>query len=108
MKKIDESYTILDGQLRGRKPKFKVVKDGQVYIFKYGAINNEIYAELIAEQLGLQVGINMAHYELASYGNTIGLLTPSFLKPGQLIISSDYLKENMQRIYGENIWQEKV
>lgn len=102
MKKIDESYTILDGQLRGRKPKFKVVKDGQVYIFKYGAINNEIYAELIAEQLGLQVGINMAHYELASYGNTIGLLTPSFLKPGQLIISSDYLKENMQRIYAEN------
>ena len=102
MKKIDESYTILDGQLRGRKPKFKVVKDGQIYIFKYGAINNEIYAELIAEQLGLQVGINMAHYELASYGNTIGLLTPSFLKPGQLIISSDYLKENMQRIYAEN------
>lgn len=102
MIKIDESYKILDGQLRGRKPKFKVVKDGQVYIYKYGAINNEIYAELISEQLGLQVGINMAHYELASYGDTVGLLTPSFLKPGQLIISSDYLKENMQRIYAEN------
>ena len=40
MKKIDESYTILDGQLRWRKPKFKVVKDVQVYIFKYGDINN--------------------------------------------------------------------
>lgn len=102
MIKIDDSYTILRGTLRGRKPKFKVMKDGQIYIFKYGAVNNEMWAELISEQLGLQAGINMAHYELASYGNTIGLLTTSFLKPGQLIISSDYLKENMQRIYGEN------
>ena len=102
MIQIDDSYTILNGTLRGRKPKFKVMKDGQVYIFKYGAVNNEMWAELIAEQLGLQAGINMAHYEFASYGNTIGLLTTSFLKPGQLIISSDYLKENMQRIYGEN------
>lgn len=102
MKKIDESYTILPGQLRGRKPKFKLVKDGQIYIFKYGAVNNEMWAELISEQLGLQAGIKMAHYELATYGNTIGLLTTSFLKPGQLIISSDYLKENMKRIYAEN------
>ena len=102
MIQINDSYTILNGTLRGRKPIFKVMKDGQVYIFKYGAVNNEMWAELIAEQLGLQAGINMAHYEFASYGNTIGLLTTSFLKPGQLIISSDYLKENMQRIYGEN------
>lgn len=102
MIKIDESYTILGGQLRGRKPKFKVQKDGQVYIFKYGALNNEIYAELISEQIGLQFGLDMAHYEIATYKNTVGVLTPSFLKPGQLIISSDNLKANMQQIYGEN------
>ena len=53
--------------------KFKDIKDGKIYIYKYGAINNEIYAELIAEQLGLQIGINMAHYELASYKDTIGV-----------------------------------
>lgn len=102
MIKIDESFTLLNDVLRGRKPKFKLIKDGATYIYKYGAINNEIWAELISEQLGLQAGIDMAHYELATYGNTIGLLTPSFLKPGQLIVSCDNLKANMQSIYGEN------
>lgn len=99
---IDNSYKILNDVLRGRKPKFKVMKDGKIYIYKYGAINNEVLAELIAEQLGLQAGIDMAHYELASYQGTIGVLTPSFLKPGELIISSDNLKSNIQNIYNEN------
>ena len=44
MIQINDSYTILNGTLRGRKPKFKVMKDGQVYIFKYGAVNNEMWA----------------------------------------------------------------
>ena len=99
---IDNSYTPLNDVLRGRKPKFKVTKDGKQYIYKYGAINNEIWAELIAEQLGLQAGINMAHYELASCKNTIGVLTPLFLQPSELIVSSDNLKLNMQRICDEN------
>ena len=53
MIKIDESFTLLNDVLRGRKPKFKLIKDGATYIYKYGAINNEIWAELISEQLGL-------------------------------------------------------
>ena len=99
---IDNSYTILNDVLRGRKPKFKVIKDDKIYIYKYGAINGEIYAELIAEQIGLQIGIDMAHYEIATYQDTLGVLTPSFLKPGELIISSDNLKSNIQNIYNEN------
>lgn len=42
MIKIDESFTLLNDVLRGRKPKFKLIKDGATYIYKYGAINNEI------------------------------------------------------------------
>lgn len=102
MIKIDESFNLLSDKLRGRKPKFKLSKDGKVFIYKYGAINNEIYAELIAEQIGLQAGIDMAHYELATYKDTIGVITPSFIKPGDLIISNDKLKSNMQEIYDEN------
>lgn len=102
MIKIDDSYSILTSNLRGRKPKFKFQKDSEVFIYKYGAMNNEIWAELIAEQLGLQVGIEMAHYEIASYDDTIGVLTPSFLKPNELIISSDNLKLNILNIYQEN------
>lgn len=99
---IDDSYKLLPDKLRGRKPKVKLRKDNKEYIFKYGSINSEIWAELIAEQLGIQVGIDMAHYEIASYKNTIGLLTNSFIKPGELIISSDYLKKGIQAILSEN------
>lgn len=99
---IDESYTILNDTLRGRKPKFKLDKDGKKYIYKYGSVNNEIWAELIAEQLGKQAGIKMAHYEIARYKNTTGVITDYFLKPLELIISSDKLKEATQAIFDEN------
>ena len=90
---LNKEYKILSDRLRGKKPKFKVKKDGKTYIYKYGAINYEIWAELIAEQLGIQAGINMAHYRLASYNNTFGVLTDYFLEPGELIISCDNLKK---------------
>ncbi|MBQ3510961.1 MAG: HipA domain-containing protein [Bacilli bacterium] len=99
---IDNSYTILPDKLRGRKPKFKLKKDGKTYIYKYGSLNNEIWAELIAEQLGKQADIEMAHYEVAEYKGTIGVLTDYFLDSTELIISSDNLKANIQNIYDEN------
>lgn len=99
---IDDSYTILPDKIRGRKPKFKVRKDNKTYIYKYGAINYEIWAELIAEQLGRQVGIDMAHYEIATFENTVGLLTDYFLSEGELIISSDTLKNAIQNVLSEN------
>lgn len=99
---IDDSYTILADKLRGRKPKFKLKKDGKTYIYKFGSLNNEILAELIAEQLGIQAGIEMAHYQVAQYKNTIGVLTDYFLKPTEFILSSDNLKTNVQAIYDEN------
>lgn len=99
---IDDSYTILPDSLRGRKPKFKLRKDNKTYIYKYGAINYEIWSELIAEQLGLQLGIDMAHYELAHYKGTYGVLTDYFLSDGELIISSDTLKKATQNILSEN------
>ena len=102
MIKIDDGYTILNDKLRGRKPKFKLEKDGKKYIYKYGAINSEIWAEVIAEQLGLQAGIDMAHYEIATYQDTIGVLTDYFLQPHEYIISSDNLRSNVQTIYDEN------
>ena len=82
---IDNSYKKLDDKLRGRKPKVKLEKDGIKYIFKWGAINYEIWSELISEQIGKQLGIDMAHYELAFCCGTYGVLTPSFLKEDEII-----------------------
>ena len=99
---IDDSYKKIDDKIRGRKPKIKFQKDGIQYIFKYGAVNYEIWSELLAEQLGKQVGINMAQYRIACYNGTHGLLTPSFVLKSELIFSSDYLKKTATFLFDEN------
>ena len=99
---IDEKYEILNEKYRGRKPKFGLIKDNKKYIFKYGVVNYEIYAELIAEQLGLQAGIEMAHYEYANYNGILGVITDNFIKDDDLLLSSDTLKQYVIEIYKEN------
>lgn len=102
MIEIDKTYIILNEKYNGRKPKYGLIKDGKKYIFKYGHMNNEIYAELIAEQLGKQLKINMAHYMYAKHNGEYGVLTDNFIQNNELIISSDDLRENASRIYRGN------
>ncbi len=102
MIRIDSSYNKIDAYTRGRKEKTWFAKNRQRYLYKFGANNYEIYAELIAEQLVYQADIPMASYRVAQYHNTIGVLTKSFIKPGELIMSSDKLKTAVQLIYEEN------
>lgn len=99
---LNKDYQKIDAYTRGRKEKIWFIMNNQKYLYKYGASNYEIYAELIAEQLGKQIGISMASYQLASYNNTIGVLSKSFIKPGELIYSADKLKKAVQSIYEEN------
>ena len=99
---IDEKYKKIIAYTRGRKEKIWFVKDDIRYLYKFGASFYEIYAELIAEKLGRQCGIEMASYRLATYNDSIGVLTKSFLEPGELIISSDKLKKAVLLIYEEN------
>ena len=99
---IDDSYEILDEKYRGRKPKIGLKKDGKKYIFKYGVVNYESYAELIAEQLGIQAGIEMAHYEAAVMPGRLGVITTNFLKSEDLIMTSDKLREYIQILFNEN------
>ena len=99
---IDDSYEILDEKYRGRKPKIGLKKDGKKYIFKYGVVNYESYAELIAEQLGIQAGIEMAHYEAAVMPGKLGVITTNFLKSEDLIMTSDKLREYIQILFNEN------
>ena len=99
---IDDSYEILDEKYRGRKPKIGLKKDGKKYLFKYGVVNYESYAELIAEQLGIQAGIEMAHYEAAVMLGKLGVITTNFLKSEDLIMTSDKLREYIQILFNEN------
>ena len=102
MIKIDKTYIRLNEEYNGRKPKYGLIKDGKKYIFKYGHMNNEIYAELIAEQLGKQLKINMAHYMYAKHNGEEGVLTDNFIGPNELIIASDDLRRNASRVHKGN------
>lgn len=99
---LNTGYKKIEAYTRGRKEKIWFSKDGTKYLYKFGASYYEIYAELIAEKLGTQCGIEMANYNVATYNNSIGVLTKSFLKTGELIISSDKLKKAVSFIYEEN------
>lgn len=103
---IDNDVTILayPEEMMGRKEKYKVLINDRIYILKFGGTYYEPYAELISEEIGLQLGIEMAHYELCEYKGKKGLLTPSFLDNvgDELIISSRSLSEASQRICEEN------
>lgn len=103
---IDDNVHILayPEEMMGRKEKYKVLINGRVYILKFGGTYYELYAEPIAEEIGLQLGIEMAHYELCQYKGKNGLITPSFLDHDgdELIISSRSLSEASQRICEEN------
>ena len=99
---LNTGYKKIEAYTRGRKEKIWFSKDGTKYLYKFGASYYEIYAELIAEKLGTQCGIEMANYNVATYNNSIGVLTKNFLKTGELIISSDKLKKAVSFIYEEN------
>ena len=103
---IDPNVKVLatNEEMMGRKYKLKVSINNRVHILKFEASNFEIFAELIAEELGAQAGIDMAHYEVCEYKGRIGLITPSFLnvEGDELIISSRSLSEASQKICEEN------
>ena len=98
MIKIDPNVNIVavPTEMVGKKLKYKIEIDGELYIIKQNAMNYEIYAELIAEKLGKQVGIEMAHYNICEFNNKIGLITPVFLNKEneELIISVKALLEH--------------
>lgn len=99
---IDDTYLELPRYRRGRKSKKTFIKNNKEYIFKYDLVNFEVYAELIAEQIGKQMGIIMAHYLLAEYNGIVGVLTPNFLKTNDKIMSIDYFKEFVEKMSLEN------
>ena len=106
MIKIDPNVNIVavPTEMVGKKLKYKIEIDGELYIIKQNAMNYEIYAELIAEKLGKQVGIEMAHYNICEFNNKIGLITPVFLNKEneELIISVKALLEHAKDLCIEN------
>ena len=99
---IVDDYEKLDDYIIGRKKKIWLSKDGKKYLFKGGSTNYEIYAELISYELAKQCGFKCAFYDLAILDGITGIITPSFLKKGDIIISGEQYLNNTRSIAMQN------
>lgn len=99
---IVDDYEKLDDYIIGRKKKIWLSKDGKKFLFKGGGTNYEIYAELISYELAKQCGFQSAFYDLAILDGVTGVLTPSFLKKGDIIISGEQYLNNARSIAIQN------
>ena len=97
-----DNYLPLNHYTTGRKEKIWLINDGQKYLFKTGATNYEILAELIAEKLAKQCGFPTAEYRFAIYKGKTGVVTPSFLKKGEIIITGDEYITHAKEIAKQN------
>lgn len=89
-KELPQAYKI------GRKEKIWLSNGEHKFLFKYGASNYEIWAELIAEELGKQCHIEMAEYDLATYKGKRGVVTKDFRQPGELAVTIEKFIEHLQ------------
>ena len=99
---ILDSYIPLNHYTTGRKEKIWLMNGEQKYLFKTGATNYEILAELIAEKLAKQCNFLTAEYRLATYQGKTGVVTPSFLKKGEIIITGDEYITHAKEIAKQN------
>ena len=99
---LDNYRELVNAFTRGRKQKIWLENNGIKYLFKYGASNNEIWAELLTTELAKQCGFDVAEYELATYKGYVGVVTKDFKRDGELIMSGDRFIESIEQILEEN------
>ena len=92
----------VDYYTEGRKPKIWLSDGQNLYLFKMHAMNYENYAELIASELAKQCGLETATYDLAIYKGKTGIVTPSFLKENDIIISGEEILSDGTKIAKRN------
>lgn len=88
---ILDNFKKIDDYVEGRKRKQWLISTEEgnetKYLFKYDSINYELYSELIASELAKQIGLEAANYDLATLNGINGLLTQSFLRQGDILVS---------------------
>lgn len=87
---LDDFNRVIKNEV-GRKQKNWLENNGKEYLFKTGASNYEIFAEVISAELARQCNLSTADYDIAIYNGHIGVVTPSFLNPGDTILSGEDL-----------------
>ena len=99
---ILDSFEATNNYIIGRKEKKWLRYKNHEYLFKSETINYEMYAELIASELASQCSLPVAKYDLAIYNGKIGVVTPSFLRHGEIINSGRQYLEDAKEIAIQN------
>ena len=92
----------INDYISGRKKKTWLIMNGKKFLFKSGGSNYEVYAELISCELAKQCGFSTAFYDIAIMNGETGVLTPSFLNRGDIIISGDQYLNNARSVAFQN------
>lgn len=86
----------------GTKEKFWITHQGKLSLIKFGRANTgENWAEKIACELCSLLKIPHAHYELITYRNKQGTISPSILEEGDVLIHGHELLNKSQGNNGE-------
>lgn len=100
---LDDSKEIQNNLInKGRKAKIWLSFEGNSYLFKTDASNYEIWAELLAYELGKQCKLDMAEYDLGIYKGQYGVISKNFLNQDEFIMSGEVMLEFAQKIMYDN------
>lgn len=99
---ILDDFEETNNYIIGRKEKMWLRKNGHEFLFKSETVNYEMFAELIASELAQQCDFQVAKYDLATYKGKVGVVTPSFLKKGEIVNSGRVYLEDAADIAMEN------
>lgn len=86
-----DKLSIIPRDTVGRKQKIWLRDGNDEFLFKTGSSNYEIYAEMIFSEIAMQCNMASAHYDIAIYNGYVGVVTPSFLREGDIIVSGEDL-----------------
>ena len=101
---ILDDYEDTDLFIKGRKNKvwLKDPETEELYLFKSGGSNYEIFAEVLAGEVASNIGLEMASYDMATYNGEVGVVTKNFLEKGETIFSGDLILKSATELVIEN------
>ena len=98
---IDQSF--VEAEFNGQREKFWFYFDNKKYLFKKrGNKSDDIYAEVIADEIAKTLEIDSANYTLGLFNNEDGVITESFIKENERLILGVEIMSEVLNKYGLN------
>lgn len=99
---VIDSFKETEKFKKGLKKKRWLTDGVGSYMFKEGTVNYEIWSALLSTEIGKQLDMEFAEYDLAVFNGAQGLITKDFLKKDETIISGDNILSFYYNILEEN------